>query len=220
MQNTLKEARHFLGIKDGVTDAELDNKILDTLKEISEKFPARQYYRLFDLKKHSVGFELSGTGLILEGDTAEKMLCDCQKIAVFAVTLGSTFDSYLRRLQAMDLSKAFIADACAGALAEKACDELQDKIKKAVKPRFITDRFSPGYGDLPLEIQKNVSDILNLSRILGIHVDETYTMNPLKSVTAFIGISDTAQGAKIRGCEYCTLKDSCTLRKGGKSCAK
>ena len=85
MQNTLKEARHFLGIKDGVTDAELDNKILDTLKEISEKFPARQYYRLFDLKKHSVGFELSGTGLILEGDTAEKMLCDCQKIAVFAV---------------------------------------------------------------------------------------------------------------------------------------
>ena len=43
-------------------------------------------------------------------------------------------------------------------------------------------------------------------------------MNPSKSVTAIIGLSDRPQAARIRGCAYCSMRETCALRKGGKHC--
>ena len=49
-------------------------------------------------------------------------------------------------------------------------------------------------------------------------MSERFLMNPTKSVTALIGISDRPQMARIRGCAYCTMRETCALRKGGKHC--
>ena len=37
-------------------------------------------------------------------------------------------------------------------------------------------------------------------------------------VTALIGLAELPQMARIRGCAYCTMQQTCTLRKGGKHC--
>ena len=47
---------------------------------------------------------------------------------------------------------------------------------------------------------------------------ESLLLNPVKSVTAVIGLSDRPQMARIRGCAYCQMRERCTLRKGGKHC--
>lgn len=47
---------------------------------------------------------------------------------------------------------------------------------------------------------------------------ESLLLNPVKSVTAVIGLSDRPQMARIRGCAYCRMRDRCALRKGGKHC--
>ena len=60
--------------------------------------------------------------------------------------------------------------------------------------------------------------LLDTARRVGIHVTPSFLMNPSKSVTAVIGLSDKPQMARIRGCAWCVMRNTCTLRKGGKSC--
>ena len=49
-------------------------------------------------------------------------------------------------------------------------------------------RFSPGYGDVPLSLQRDVLAVLDAQRKLGITLSDTFFMTPCKSVTAFVGI--------------------------------
>jgi len=49
-------------------------------------------------------------------------------------------------------------------------------------------RFSPGFGDFGLEHQKAILDLVNAERLLGITVNKSYMMSPMKSVTAIMGI--------------------------------
>jgi len=67
--------------------------------------------------------------------------------------------------------------------------------------------------------QPAVCAALDGGRRLGVQVAESFLMNPTKSVTAVIGLSDRPQPARIRGCGFCPMAESCPARKGGKSCA-
>ena len=94
----------------------------------------------------------------------------------------------------------------------------EEELRARLPGWFLTDRFSPGYGDLPLCIQPEVCAALDAGRRVGIHVSDSFLMNPMKSVTAVIGIADRPQMARVRGCAYCAMAASCRLRKGGKHC--
>ena len=59
---------------------------------------------------------------------------------------------------------------------------------------------------------------LDTQRILGLYVTDSCLLNPGKSVTAIVGVSDRPQMARVRGCRYCSMNQTCQLRKGGKSC--
>ena len=50
-------------------------------------------------------------------------------------------------------------------------------------------RFSPGYGDLSITIQKDFLQALNADKTVGLSLSEGNLMIPEKSVTAFIGVS-------------------------------
>ena len=54
----------------------------------------------------------------------------------------------------------------------------------------LTPRFSPGYGDLPLDIQRSVFRFLEPEIKIGLTLSESLIMCPSKSVTAFVGILD------------------------------
>jgi cobalamin-dependent methionine synthase I len=49
-------------------------------------------------------------------------------------------------------------------------------------------RFSPGYGDLPLNVQAKFLEIMQASKKLGIYLNESDLMIPRKSVTAILGV--------------------------------
>ena len=75
-------------------------------------------------------------------------------------------------------------------MTEAWCDEINERIRtEAAKEGFCTrPRFSPGYGDLPLSMQKQISMILNMPKEIGVSLTESYLMTPSKSVTALIGV--------------------------------
>ena len=52
----------------------------------------------------------------------------------------------------------------------------------------LRPRFSPGYGDLPLAVQREFMTLLDCAHLIGINLNESLLMSPSKSVTAIIGI--------------------------------
>lgn len=212
----IHEALRYLGASGA--DEDLHRRMQAVAQEAEKRFPPRYVYRISAVEHRPEGEWLQDVQLPLPGNSARKMLGQCHHAAVLTCTLGLPFDSWVRREQARDMSRAVLMDACGSALVEAGCDAAEKEIAARFNDMFLTDRFSPGYGDLPLEVQKNICVITDSQRRLGVHVTPSMLMNPQKSVTAVIGIADAPQQARIRGCQYCALKNDCELRKGGHSC--
>ena len=210
MEVHIQEAMRYLGAGRG--DEALARQVAESAREIAET--PRHIYRVFTLE----GTSLPQLGLDLPGKTAETMLKSCEKVVLLACTLGQQFDALLRAAQARDMAKAVILDGCGSALVEQGCDAAEREIAGRFPTWYLTDRFSPGYGDLPLSLQPAICAALDVQRRLGITLTDSMLMNPGKSVTAIIGLSRTPQMARIRGCGYCSMKETCPLRKGGKHC--
>lgn len=219
MNLNINEALRYLGV---TTPA--DDTVLSDVTAIADKLTAcvqpRYTYRVCSLQRTGEGFLISELDILLSGSDAAKMLEQCDQIALLACTLGAQFDALLRAEQVRDMSRAVILDACGSAWVEAGCDEMERELSARLPGRYLTDRFSPGYGDLPLSLQPKICNALDTRKRLGLHVTEQFLLNPSKSVTAFIGLSNQPQMARIRGCAYCRMHESCTLRKGGHHCAK
>ena len=210
------EAIRYLGA--GAGDDTLRRQAAAVAAELTAALKPRYVYRVFDLDREEDAIRLAGTGVRLTGAAASTMLAQCRRAALLACTLGPGFDAMLRREQARDMGRAVMLDACGSAWVESGCDAAEEELRARLPGWFLTDRFSPGYGDLPLCIQPAVCGALDAGRRVGIHVSESFLMNPMKSVTAVIGIADRPQMARVRGCAYCAMAASCQLRKGGKHC--
>lgn len=218
MELDVNEVLRYLGVNAPIPE-QLRAEVSAAAGRLPSSFPPRYICRVFSLERRSDGFWLPEAGILLTGKDAEKMLAQCDQAVLLACTLGAEFDALLRAEQARDMARAVVLDACGSAWVEAGCDQLEKELEARLPGRFRTDRFSPGYGDLPLSLQPELCAALDTRRRLGLHVTEHFLMNPAKSVTAIIGLSDKPQMARIRGCAHCSMRETCTLRKGGKHCA-
>ena len=121
----------------------------------------------------------------VESRDIAKNLFGCKEAFVFAVTLGHGVERLLYKTSLLSAADFFIFDAIGSALAESVCDVAEEIIKGDItcKPRF-----SPGYGDFPLSVQKHILSELNAEKLLGITLTDTNLMIPQKSITAVMGV--------------------------------
>ncbi len=119
--------------------------------------------------------------------TLIKNLQGCKEVFIFAVTLGLGVDRLLTQFSLVSPSKHFITDALASSMAETAAEAAEEIIKGKLNCR---PRFSPGFGDLSLEVQPRIIELLNAQRLLGITINKSLLMSPRKSVTAIVGIKN------------------------------
>jgi cobalamin-dependent methionine synthase I len=124
------------------------------------------------------------------------------------------------RREVTDMADAVIMDACASVAVENVCDHFEFDLRRQLEGegQYLTDRYSPGYGDLPLNCQSRLCDALDAQRRIGLTVTASSIMVPRKSVTAILGISDRPQTLRKRGCEVCSLFLTCPYRKEGIRC--
>ena len=120
----------------------------------------------------------------------QKNLQGCDSVVLFAATLGSGLDRLITRYSSLSPSKAFMLQAIGAERIEALCNTFNDDIKSdaAAEGNVICPRFSAGYGDLPLEFQRKIFDVLDCPRKIGLTLNESLLMSPTKSVTAIIGI--------------------------------
>ena len=117
-------------------------------------------------------------------------LRECVKVVFFAVTIGSAMDRLIRRYERSEVDLALFLQGYGAERAEALADALNSDIKKAAERAGYRarPRFSPGYGDLPLAVQKDFLTLLDASRRMGITLADSCLMAPSKSVTAIVGL--------------------------------
>ena len=175
-------------------------------------------FAAFPVRHTPEGEALLGSGLVLPGEMAKMMLRDCTDAVLLLCTLGAGFEARLRAASARDMAQAAMLDACGSAYVEAGCEEAEKAIAARFPGKHLTDRFSPGYGDLPHTLQPALCAALDSQRRLGVTVTESLLMVPMKTVSAVIGLADTPQPARVRGCAFCARRETCTFRKGGSAC--
>lgn len=109
----------------------------------------------------------------------------CKQAYILGVTIGIGADRLISRLALTSPAESFITDALASAAAESLCDYADNLLRGEGEKPF---RYAPGYGDMPLSYQPAVLDALNADYTLGITLNNSLLMTPMKSITAIMGI--------------------------------
>ena len=140
-----------------------------------------------------------------------KNLQGCTKVILFAATIGVEIDRLIARYGKISPAKAVMLQAIGAERIEPLCDafceELENESQHSLRPRF-----SPGYGDLSIEVQKEVFGILNCSKNIGVTLNDSLLMSPSKSVTAFVGMDEGKEKKEqINKCARCQKMD-CAYR--------
>lgn len=211
------EALNFLAYKGEPTEnlsAVMDKCEKRLLAAVRGKFT----FRVFDISPCEDGISLSGSTMKLTGHDISSLLEGCTKAALICATAGADVDKLIRAAQVSDMAEAVVIDAMAGCAVESVCDAAEEKIRAEYPAMFMTWRYSPGYGDLPITLQKQFLDVTNASRLIGLCTNDSFVLNPKKSVTAIVGLSDKPLNKKKQGCTSCALRESCNFRKKGLRC--
>ena len=114
-------------------------------------------------------------------------LADCPRVLVFAATLGAAPDRAVARYGVTSPAKALMMQAIGAERIEALCDLFCREYGRLHGVR-LGARFSPGYGDVSLEVQRDIFRLLQCPTKLGLCLNESLLMSPTKSVTAFVGV--------------------------------
>ena len=123
----------------------------------------------------------------------------CDRIVLFAATIGGGIDRLISRYSVTSPAQALLCQAIGTESVELLCNTFCGELESRARSRGCTTRarFSPGYGDLPLEMQREIFATLDCPRRIGLSLTESLLMTPTKSVTAIVGIEGGADGRPL-----------------------
>ncbi len=184
-----KEVLRYLGYRGSEITDVVEEKLEAAFNICNKIINVRQVWKLYSIRESKEGITLEEADCVLYGESLKKLLKGLNEAILFCVTIGIDFDREVEKQMIKDPTLGVCLNACGIAAIEKACDNLQLEVEKELGKKTTT-RFSPGYGDLPLESQRDFIRLLNTEKIAGVRLNENNLMNPLKSVTAIAGLME------------------------------
>lgn len=159
---------------------------------------------------------VQGSRIVIEGpivfqsDIVARLLEQCEKVAVFLVTIGNHLEEMVSRLAEDGLIlQATVLDAIGSVAAEKVADFVQGRIGEVARAQglCISQRFSPGYCDWDVGQQKMVFGAVN-GASMGVRLTEGCLMLPRKSISGIIGIGPgNGNVENYNPCKTCNKRD-------------
>lgn len=171
-----------------------DQKLLaladECIKEAGDRLSYKVCYDFFDVATEGKIVKLAGS-FEVESVAFSKLLAGCDKVLIFAATVGVGMDRLIARYGEILPSKALMMQSLGAERIEALCDAFCAEIggELAAEGKFLTRRFSPGYADLPLDFQRVIFRLLSPEMHIGLTLNDSLLMTPSKSVTAIAGIT-------------------------------
>ncbi len=178
----VREVLRYMGTRDA--DDELLRVLDECVAEAKGVLSATLCYDEFDISVNGDEIDL-GFCKVQSRDLA-KNLSGCDRAVVFAATVGLGVDRLISKYKNASPTKALCISAIGSERVEALCDEFCRMIDE--KYAFVRPRYSAGYGDLDLGIQKDIFRALGCTKSIGISLGESLLMTPVKSVTAIVGV--------------------------------
>ncbi|TAL76785.1 MAG: methionine synthase [Bacteroidetes bacterium] len=218
---TVSQIESVMGYKEG-EDREIVSDLIDeVLKESREISNIKAQYTIF----HEVQFNNESRSVDINSINFQikkivyGQIKKSDSIAIFLCTAGEEIGIRSKKsMQERDLLKGYVYDVVGSEIVEAAGDIMQCELEKEViySGEKITNRFSPGYCGWDVSEQRKLFQLIpdNFCRI---RLTESALMDPVKSISGFIGI-----GANVKmipyTCSLCDMKDCIyRKRKGGEN---
>ena len=206
-------ARSVVLGKDGGIPQDIQELVSSCVQQMHSTLKAQSVYTCLPLKidfpaettgettdsageQKSEGLPLIRIGSIqFESKYLARNLAGCSKVILIASTIGPVADNLIRRFTKLDAAKAAIMQAAGAMFIESYLDSFNAQLEKEAEEQGfkLHSRFSPGYGDVSLEIQRHFFSILPCTQRIGLTLTNSLVMAPEKSVTAFIGMEPIEQ---------------------------
>lgn len=208
-----KEVWRYLGYTGNNKDEPTAQLIEECIEELEEACTPKSTSKEFFLTLKDKN-RISFATIEVESKNLFKNLERCERIIVFAATLGVQADFLIKKYSKIQMSKAVVMQAASAAMIEEYCDEKQEELvrKKQQEGFYLRPRFSPGYGDFDIKSQKTFIQLLECPKKIGLSVTDSLILAPSKSVTAVIGLTREPQNCHKNGCEQCSKLD-CPFRR-------
>lgn len=179
-----KETLRYLGYYGVKEENSLNGVIEECEKLILPALRPVACWSVFDIVREegvlNLGFAKT------DSKALSKNLEGCKKIALFAATVGAEIDRLIIKYEKLSPARALVLQALGSTAAECWCDDVNAQI--TAESGETKPRFSCGYGDLPVELQRDIFAALNVTKNIGVTLSENCFMTPAKSVTAIVGI--------------------------------
>ena len=142
-----------------------------------------------------------------------RLLQDCSSAVIFVATIGHEFDRLLNKYSKISPASAYLLQRAGLIMIENCCDKFMEHVKSESGCE-LTERFSPGYGDLDLSFQNTIFNALSVEKLAGVTLTSSLLMSPSKSISAIFGkngIKGCNQNKKCVAidCDSCIKKDIC-----------
>ncbi|MBQ6937591.1 MAG: hypothetical protein IJN36_03660 [Clostridia bacterium] len=148
--------------------------------------------------------------ICVKSEKLAKNLSGCEKAVLFSATVGAHIDRLIDRYSRIMPSRSLMMQAIGTERIEALCDAFCEDIKRETK-MSLCPRFSPGYGDLEIFVQREIFSLLDPPKRIGVCLNDSMLMSPSKSVTAFVGVKKGGAEEKSNKCKNCNKKD-CSFR--------
>ena len=181
-----REILRYMGCHESTSqiDELIERSLALCADKLSYKVCFAEYYIRIDGTRCDLGFAST--------DSADlsKCLKNCDKILLFAATVSLELDRLILRYGKSEPSVSVCLQAIGAERIEALCDAFCKEMKAeyAKLEKSLRPRFSAGYGDLPLELQRDIFKALGCDKRIGLTLNNSMIMSPTKSVTAIIGI--------------------------------
>ena len=214
------EVLRYLEYKNQKIDDNLNSIIDDCIKLTKSKINPRYILGVYSILKEKINdnyqIKFKDSELVIESKDLYKLLNDCSECIVLAATIGINIEKEIKLNSYSNLTKSIIIDACATTAIEEFCDKLQSNIELILNKegKYITNRYSPGYGDLNIDLNEIFINLLRASSKIGVTITQDKIMIPRKSVVAIIGISEIKNKYNKKSCLDCLNYNRCKYKKG------
>ena len=212
-QAMMRDALRYMRAKE--PDAKLINNIKSGFEHLNNIMRPRKIYGVFNIVRNKN--YLSIANINLNSLNLNNLLINSQDCCLMAVTLGHETDREILIAQSRSMADGLILDACASVMADVICDNLEleiiDNLNKNKNLNLkLTPRFSPGYGDVPLDVSQEIIEVLNADKYIGLSMTRSGMMSPVKSITAFAGVINNNLNFNFNKCEACNNNQNCVYK--------
>ena len=190
--------------------ARISSLVVDYIENADTLFDPSYSYVVRDIDFIHDNYAFIESGVIFKSKVLACLLERCERIAIFALTIGKQLEEIVRQIANNGrVLQARVLDAIGSNAVEITADWLQEQIKREASREgmHISRRFSPGYCDWGINQQKMVFRAME-GDSAGIELTDGCLMVPRKSTSGIIGLGAAGKGIEeYNPCIACRKQD-------------